>query len=322
MATPQGETKVRLFDLLVTELSRTTAENCARLLVSLKQAATLEEATERLNFLPYTIFRNLTPEETAKLQQQLLQAGVPTVAQNSVIACPHCRLSGELEGTLASELRGVHFVCYACNQRFLLAQDDRLLHILLKCEACGSWVRLPANPRPGQYRCTCGALVSYQERVRPQALPAEEAPAQAPVTVLQWQGAEPTLTMAPRRERSVFESFPPALLVVALLVVSFSAAILISWLLWPAPPTPRDQGELLLNAVIKRFTTKTSYGQIIASLGKPQVELEGATRGQKQLIYPQLSLAITVQEQGGKHYYVVAYWLDDKREAHRPVPAP
>lgn len=322
MATPQAEAKVRLFDLVVSELSVTERENCARLLVSVKQAGTLDDATELLRNLPYTIFRNLTRSEASQLHEQLLRAGVPTAPQISLIICPHCGFSGEPEGKSSSKLGGVLFVCYACNQRFLVGADDHLVRILLECSECGNSPRLPANAQPGEYSCACGAPLVYKERARPQARAAEEVRPQAPVTVFKWEGGPPPSSVPLRRERSRLESLNPALLVVIMLGASLIAATLISYLSWPAPPTPREQGQLFVDTVIKRFTTRTTYAEVIASLGKPQVELEGESLRQRKLVYPHFDLSITVQEQAGRYYYVAAHWLSDKNAAHLPVPAP
>ena len=322
MATPQAETKIRLFDLVVTELTVTEQENCARLLVSLKQASTQDEAAERLRTLPYTIFRNLTRAEAAPLHEQLQRAGVPTIPQISLIACPYCSFSGEQEGSSSRKLGGVLFVCYACSQRFLVGADDHLPRILLECSQCGKSTRLPANAHSGEYPCACGAQLGYKERARPQARAAEEVRPQAPVTVLKWEGGPPPTSVPLRRERSRLESFNPALLVVIMLGAALLAAFLISYLSWPAPPTAREQGQVFVDTVLKRFTTRTTYAEVIATLGKPQVELEGESLGQRRLVYPHFDLSVTVQEQAGRYYYVAAYWLSDKSVAHLAVPVP
>ena len=130
-------------------------------LANLKLFPSAEAAQRALVETPSVLARYVD-EDTSYASCSLLKGtGADVVLRGSHVNCPHCASYVPCEGEANESQRGIVFTCRDCHGLNMLDARDRSFHPLLRCSACNSLLRLPADAQTGKYRCRCGQILSY-----------------------------------------------------------------------------------------------------------------------------------------------------------------
>lgn len=319
------EETVHLFDVLVESLeSESAREQFAKTLISLKRAPSLEGALEQTEQLPYVLFSHLSDEEAKKYERLLHVSGVPAKVRTSVLVCPYCNFSAQLEGKAAEHRDGVFYACYSCGRRFFLSFRDHCSHMLLECTVCGVLLRLPIQPRIGRYKCVCGTMIDYLGGGKVAPPPRAARPGRATV-----QAARKAATAEPQFiAKGAGEEVRPrpwglyaavALSVIAVFLLGLSLGSIRSLVRGRASET--DTRMIQFDVRIRSFTADTSYEEIVNRLGPPR-RITLATNGvDKNLVYSDHGYYIVVSPSAsGREVYRGTYRLSDDGLLHSPGP--
>lgn len=319
---------VRLYDVLVESLDSSVArEHCARTLLTLKRAPTMEAAIDQLNALPYRLFSHVTREEANQYERLLEVSGVEAQAQPSLIVCPYCHFSAELEGRLSERRDGVFYRCYSCSRKFFLSYRDHASHMLLECSACGTSLRLPVNPRVGRYKCVCGTMLDYLGGGQFAVPPRTSRPGRATVQAVRKAAAaeaEAVSQAAKSRPHWPWKLYGGVLVVLLVLASIFYFGLTLGRIFFSPvkpSPAPSQPASAEPDPRIKEFTANTTYTQIIAALGPPRREALSADANDRLLLYPDHNLYVVVGHQGKtRDLYRGTFRLSDDQALHSPSP--
>lgn len=320
---------VRLCDVFIESLDSAMArEHCARTLLTLKRAATLDAAMDQLSQLPYPLFTHVTRDEAHQYKRLLDISGVDAKAQPSLIVCPYCHFKAELDGRVSERRDGVFYRCYSCNRKFFLSYRDHASHMLLECNACGTWLRLPVNPRVGRYRCVCGTMLEYLGGGQVAPPPRVGRPARSTVQAVRKAAAAEAeaVTQAVRRgPGQPWQLYGLVALVVVVLGMIFYLGLTLGPYFRPAKtqPAPSESTSAQPDERFKQFTAKTTHAQIVATLGAPRREALSADGKDKLLLYPERDFYVVVGRQGNERdLYRATFRLSDDRELHSAGSSP
>lgn len=324
-AMPLADETVQLFDVVVDSLeNESDRERCARTLISLKRAPTIENAIEQLEHLPYPLFSHLSEEEAKNYERLLKVSGVPGKVQASVLTCPYCSFSAQLQGKSAERGDGVFYTCYSCNRRFFLSFRNHYCHMLLECTVCGNLLRLPLQPRIGRYKCACGTMIDYLGGGRVAPPPRAARPGRETVKALHKAATtvEPEFVCKPVAEESRTPWATYAAIFVLIAAIFFLGLMLGS--VREIVGLRSDRGANAqdnLDPKIKRFTADTAYEEIVGTLGPPSRISLAANGTDKNLVYSHRGYYIVVTPgASGRELYRGTYRLSDDAPLHRAAP--
>lgn len=295
------DTRLTLYDIELRSLSGVDAARFAAELAGLKLFSSPDGARRILQAAPATLARYVGGETAFSVCSTLKAIGADVFLANSHVTCPHCGFSVPCEGQASQSGRGLIFSCPACRGLTFLDSQDRKFHPLLRCNDCGSLLNLPAQPRPGKYRCRCGRTPNYEV----------------------FQGMAEVVS---EKRRSRVSPRTAVLMLVFLVVVCAWTSLLpipgldTHWSAKPAAAAQAPAPKVRRTTAYRQFHAATDRAAVIEGLGQPERESSTEDGAQTVLFYRTFDLYVILEKTGQTYTYASTVRISDEVILHeRPL---